>query len=67
MASPGCGMPVGSVCGQCRTNVTRYGDQLVQYGRVVPGCFGVVTGGRRVGLRLLRQRPRAVSFSPPSS
>jgi hypothetical protein len=42
-ASPGCGMPAGSVCRQSRTNVTRCSDQLVQHGRVVPGCFGVVT------------------------
>jgi hypothetical protein len=27
------GMPTGSVCGYGCTNVTRRGDQLVQYGR----------------------------------
>jgi hypothetical protein len=58
-ASPGCGMPAGSVCRQSRTNVTRCSDQLVQHGRVVPGCFGVVTGGERVAPHLPRRRQRA--------
>ena len=58
-AAAGCGMPAGSFCGQSRTNVTRRGDQLVQHGRVVPDCLGVVTGGHRVAPHLPRQRPRA--------
>jgi hypothetical protein len=43
----GCGVPVGSFCGQCGTNATRRGDRLDQHGRVVRDCLAVVMGGHR--------------------